>query len=312
MSGMVVRRTAPEAFTASVKAPTTIQVEVTPSVLSLAEGESADVEISLASGDTTLDAWQFGSLTWTSSSATVRSPLAIRAVPFAAPALISGSGAAGSTVAELRAGYTGSYEPVLSGLEATGQTQSDEIRAQLTNSVADDPGRDYQFVQPTAGTPPDNVRRIPIVVPAGTRYLRVALFNQNSSPGADLDLYLYYCPGFRTCTAEANPSVEFASSNEVINLLPADGESFVSPGDYYVDVHGYDAPAGAATFQLFVWTVGANRGNATLGAPSSVAAGASARSGAGAAGAPHTSRSGRGARPRAIGLDRVVADQVIP
>jgi hypothetical protein len=182
------------------------------------------------------------------TNATVRSPLAIRALPFAAPAAVSASG-------------------------ATGQSQSDDIRAQLTNSVADDPVNLYTFVQPTAGTPPNNVRRIPLIVPESTRYLRVALFNQNSSPGADLDLYLYSCPGFGKCTEEVPPSVEVASSDEVINLIPAEGATFITPGEYYVDVHGFNAPAGTATFQLFVWTVGANRGNATVIAPSSVTAG---------------------------------------
>ena len=39
-----------------------------------------------------------------------------------------------------------------------------------------------------------------------------------------------------------------------------------------MDVHGYDVPTGAATFQLFVWTVGPDRGNASVTAPSSVTA----------------------------------------
>ena len=100
---------------------------------------------------------------------------------------------------------------MLSGLESSGQSQSESIRSQLTNSVADDPDDNYLFVQPTAGTPPDNVRRIPIVVPADTRYLRVALTNQNSSPGADLDLYLYYCPDFGECTQTTDPERQLTS-----------------------------------------------------------------------------------------------------
>ena len=38
-------------------------------------------------------------------------------------------------------------------------------------------------------------------------------------------------------------------------------------------MHGYEVPAGSADFQLFVWTVGADRGNASLVAPASVTAG---------------------------------------
>ncbi len=259
-------------FTASVAPPTTIDVEVTPSVLSLATGESADVEIRLTTNGTDFDTWQFGTLTWSSSDATVRTPLAIRALSFAAPPLVRGSGAAGSTDVALRVGYSGRYQPVLSGLESSGQSQSETIRSQLTNSVTDDPDDDYVLVQPTAGTPPAGVRRIPIIVPAGTRYLRVALTNQNSSPGADLDLYLWYCPGFGECTGITTPSVN-DESDEMINLIPQVGQEFIDTGAYYVDVHGYDVPTGIATFRLFVWTVGANRGNATVDAPSSVTAG---------------------------------------
>ena len=32
------------------------------------------------------------------------------------------------------------------------------------------------------------------------------------------------------------------SPNEVINLMPDEGEAFVTPGEYYVDVHGYNVP----------------------------------------------------------------------
>ncbi len=259
-------------FTASIAPPTTIDVEVTPSLLSLASGESADVEIRLTTNGTDFDTWQFGTLTWSSSDATVRTPLAIRALPFAAPPLVLGSGAAGSTDVALLVGYSGRYKAELRGLESSGQSQSGTIQSQLTNSVTDDPDDNYLFVQPTAGTPPANVRRIPIVVPANTRYLRVALTNQNSSPGADLDLYLYSCPGFGECTQTTTASVN-DESNEVINLIPEVGATEVTPGAYYVDVHGYDVPTGTAAFRLFVWTVGANRGNTSLVAPSRVTAG---------------------------------------
>lgn len=277
VSSQVVRRRltnvgAPGQYTASIAAPTTIDVEVTPAVLTLGTGESADVQIRFSTDDTTLDAWQFGALTWTGADTAVRSPLAIRALPFAAPALVRGDGTAGSIDVPVRVGYSGSFEAVTGGLEASGQSQPDEFQAQLTGSVLDDPDDMYEFVQPTAGTPDGSVRRIPITVPAATRYLRVALFNQNSSPGADLDLYLYSCPDFGTCTEDAEASVG-EESNEVINVIPAEGAAFITPGKYYVDVHGYDAPAGAASFRLFVWTVGTDRGNTGVIAPSSVTAG---------------------------------------
>lgn len=279
VSGQVIRRRLTNVgdagqWSASVNAPTTINVEVSPPVLSLEPGDSADVELRVTAAETTLDAWQFGDVTWVNGSTTVRSPLAVRAVALEAPALVSGSGSSGSLEVPVLVGYTGSYSATLSGIEAAGASQPSELQAGLSGAtVTDDPLDNYSFVQPGAGTLPLSVRRIPIVVPPGTRYLRVALFNQFTDGAHDLDLYLYYCPGFGECTEEAVPSGNLGS-DETINLVPADGEEFVAPGEYYVDVHGFNtAGGGTATFDLFVWTVGADRGNGTLTAPGAVSAG---------------------------------------
>ncbi|MDQ1303319.1 MAG: hypothetical protein QG595_1302, partial [Pseudomonadota bacterium] len=263
-------------FVAGVEMPTTIGAEISPSLLSLDAGESADFEIRLSTQDTTFDAWQFGALTWTSGATVVRSPLAIRAQRFAAPIFATGSGTEGSLDVALRSGYTGTYRATLSGLEAANQSQPDELRAALTDaSVAEDFGDSYSFIQPGTGSLPASVRRIPIIVPEGTRYLRVALFNEERNGEADLDLYLYACPGFGECTEEGVPS-QNADSDEVINLIPAEGQSFVTAGEYYVDVHGFDTDGGSATFNLLVWTVGADRANATLSAPASLVTGGQA------------------------------------
>jgi subtilisin family serine protease len=263
-------------FVASVEMPTTIGAEISPALLSLDAGESADFEIRLSTQDTTFDAWQFGALTWTSGATIARSPLAIRAQRFAATIFATGTGAEGSLDVALRSGYTGTYRATLSGLEAANQSQPDELRAALTDaSVAEDFGDSYSFIQPGTGSLPASVRRIPIIVPEGTRYLRVALFNEARNGAADLDLYLYACPGFGECTEEGVPS-QNADSDEAINLIPAEGQSFVTAGEYYVDVHGFDTDGGSATFNLLVWTVGADRANATLSAPASLVAGGQA------------------------------------
>lgn len=260
-------------FVASVEMPTTINAEVSPSLLSLGAGESADFEIRLSTQYTTFDAWQFGALTWSSGATSVRSPLAIKALRFAAPIVVTGSGAEGSLDVILKSGYTGTYRATLSGLEAANEGQPENLRAALTDAtVAEDPTDSYSFVQPGSGSLPASVRRLPIIVPDGTRYLRVALFNEARNGNADLDLYLYACPGFGECIEEATPS-QNADSEEVINLIPAEGQSFVTPGEYYVDVHGFDTDGGSATFNLLVWTVGADRANATLTAPGSLGTG---------------------------------------
>ena len=263
-------------FVASVDMPTTINAEISPALLSLGTGESAEFEIRLSTQYTTFDAWQFGALTWTAGATTVRSPLAIKALRFGAPVFVAGSGVEGSLDVVLRSGYTGSYRATLSGLEAANQSQPEELRAALTDAtVAEDLTDSYSFIQPGSGSLPASVRRIPIIVPAGTRYLRVALFNEARNGNADLDLYLYACPDFGECIEEADPS-QNDDSEEAINLIPAEGQSYVTPGEYYVDVHGFDTDGGSATFNLLVWTVGADRANATLTAPGSLSSGSPA------------------------------------
>jgi hypothetical protein len=216
-------------FVARVEMPTTIDAEIVPPLLSLDAGESADFEIRLSAHATTFDAWQFGALTWTSGATAVRSPLAIRALRFAAPVFVTGSGAEGSLDVALRSGYTGPYRATLSGLEAANQSQPDELRAALSDAtVAEDFNDSYSFIQPGSGSLPASVRRIRIIVPEGTRYLRVALNNEARNGDADLDLYLYACPGFGECTDEATPS-QNDDSDEAINLIPAEGQNYVSP-----------------------------------------------------------------------------------
>jgi subtilisin family serine protease len=262
----------PDTFVASVDTPNGIELAVEPATLTLGTGSTADLEVQISVNGAVFDAWQFGAVRFTGSTTTARMPLALRALGLDAPVLATGSGTTGSLTFETRIGYAGSFNAVLNGFEASGATQPAEIQALLeANTVQDDPDDLYEFVQPGGGALPPDVRRIPILVPAGTRYLRVALDSSTTSAGADLDLYLYSCPDFDTCIESAEPSVE-SDSTEVINLVPAPGETFLTAGAYYVDVHGYDVP-GTAVFDLGVWTVGAVRGNGTVSAPGSVTAG---------------------------------------
>jgi hypothetical protein len=188
-----------------------------------------------------------------------RSPIALRAQPLAAPAAVGGTGVGGSLDFDVRFDFAGSYTASISGLEA----------AQITTGIVRDNGGMYEFRQPGQSLP-SSVRRIPLTVPAGTRLLRVAMFGADVVPdGAELDLYLYSCPGFSSCDPEALLSTN-PDSNETVDLLDP------PPGDYYVDVHGFDTQGADATFAVSVWTLGGDFGNALLGAPSTVSPGQTA------------------------------------
>ena len=87
-----------------------------PSALSLGAGETGTYEISFTNSSADLYEWQFGSLSWADATHTVRSPLAVRPVPFIAPPAAIASGTSGNLQFDVQFGYTGTYEAIVQGL----------------------------------------------------------------------------------------------------------------------------------------------------------------------------------------------------
>ena len=228
-------------YTARIDAPPGINIEVTPSVLSLGPDETATFDVTLSQSSAELYEWEFGSLSWTDATHTVRSPIAVRPVPFLAPFEALGEGRSGSLNFEVQFGYTGTYETVVEGLAAP------FILADIT--ILNDPLNGYTFELDTASLPPSVWRSVnPLIVAENDTFLRVALFNDNTDGDDDLDLYVYHCPGLRFCNL-VGLSGEDDSDELVDILLPL-------PGEYIVDVHGFETDGPDATFDLFIWTVG--------------------------------------------------------
>jgi len=84
-----------ETYVAEIAAPTGIDVQVTPSTLSLSPGQSASFTVTTTYLSGALDLWRFGSLTWTGSDHSVRSPIAVRPTSISAPAEVSSFGGTG-------------------------------------------------------------------------------------------------------------------------------------------------------------------------------------------------------------------------
>jgi outer membrane protein assembly factor BamB len=92
-----------------------------------------------------------------------------------------------------------------------------------------------------------------VTVPAGTRLLRVGLFDDETDGQDDLDLYLRR-PDGSFVPASAGPTTA-----EHIDL------SDPIPGTYTVYVHGYATDGPDANYTLFAWTLGeAAEGNLTV------------------------------------------------
>ncbi|TDJ44828.1 MAG: hypothetical protein E2O52_07555, partial [Gammaproteobacteria bacterium] len=224
-----------------INAPPGIDIEVTPSVLSLGPDETGTYDVRLSRSGAELFEWQFGSLSWVDTTHTVRSPIAVRPVPFLAPFEAIGSGRSGALNFDVQFGYTGTYETVLEGLAAPFRL------AGIT--VLDDPLNGYTFEFDAANLPPSVWRSLnPLIVAEDDTFLRVALFNDHTDGDDDLDLYVYYCPGLVFCSL-VGLSGETDSDEQVDVLFPL-------PGEYLIDVHGFETDGPAATFDLFIWTLG--------------------------------------------------------
>jgi hypothetical protein len=190
-----------------------ITAEVTPDVLTLAEGEKATFTVQFTNSGAALDAFATGSLTWTSDAAAVRSPVAIRSVTAIAPAAVEATsqGGTGSVIIPVTSGSPEPIDVSVKGLARAISTQITLVPGPSTGIK--DGSNDVQIVS----------------VPAGSS---LAKFSVNSSnPAADFDLYVISPAGvlYAGATPAANESVSIpdpvAGDWKVVTNL------FASPGN---------------------------------------------------------------------------------
>jgi subtilisin family serine protease len=234
-------------YDVSVDAPLGIDVTVSPSSLTLAEGETAKYQVTFTTlPSATIGAWTFGSLTWSDGTRDVYSPIAVRPFAFSAPDELAGDGSEAIEF-EVDFGYTGTYAASAHGLVA-----ADEI----AGNVPDDPGNSFAPFGP--GTTLHMVS-----VPAGAVYARFSLFDAYTDGADDLDLYVYY-PWGGFAGGSGSPT-----SAEQVDV------AFPPAGDYYVFVHGWQTDGADANYTLFNWSPTGDEGNMTITAPTTATLGGS-------------------------------------
>jgi hypothetical protein len=229
-------------YNVSVDAPPGIDVMVSPSVLTLVEGESASYEVTFtATPAAVLGSYAFGNLTWSDGTRNVRSALVVRPFQIAAPTEVGGAGATGSLSFDVDFGYSGDYIAAPHGLEAAGLTDG---------NVVDDPANDINTALATGV----GVTFEFISVPAGTAYTRFSLFDDYTDGNDDLDLYIFGpdSAGFPFVGSSGSPT-----SAEEVNLV------FPAPGTYIAVVHGWQTDGPDANYTLFDWSVPGTPGTGT-------------------------------------------------
>ena len=214
---------------------------VSPSTLTFAAGESKSFTVAFNRTTAPLDAFTTGSLTWTSGSTTVRSPIAVKPVTIVAPASANGTGTYGSVDITVTPGGDGDIPLTTTGLTA-GILQPDPTPGGAPgHSGSSAEGSTFNYT---------------VDVPKGSQYARFDLDTTDNT--ADLDLVVYQLDAAGTPIAAFQSAT--GSADERVNLLAPDA------GSYLVEVTVYAAPV-ATTFDLRTYAVAKKGATLTLTPP---------------------------------------------
>jgi hypothetical protein len=277
-------------------------VAVSPATLTLAPGASASFNVTLTAAGAAANVWNYGSLTWSDGSHTVKSPLTAKLATLAAPASLYSEAVTGNLLFSIGSGYTGALATMKGGLKpATRSAQSVGLDASADGGVA-----------ACAAGGSAGVRMHSVTVPAGALAARFALYDADTSgyqAGShdDLDLLVLNSAGSVVGTSGG------VSANEMVTLnLPA-------AGTYKVCVIGYAPNGGSADYTLSSWVVGNNEiaGNFKLTAPAIVYTGGTASASASWSGLGNAKHLGAvvysvGGTPTAITLLEVDTSEPLP
>ncbi|MGW1274101.1 S8 family serine peptidase, partial [Streptomyces sp. NPDC002491] len=216
-------------YRATLQTPPGYRAEVAPKRLTLLPGGSATYRITFTRTDAAYGVFSYGSLTWSDAHShhRVASPIALRAARVAAPVGIALTGER-STQLTVRADWTG---------ELTARAElyaSEKITGTLT-------GEDQDF--PSDPRPGDAAAMIPVHVPQGAPFTRVAADPADHVPGTSVFLYAFDENGVLI------PSEPQIGSGDYVDL---------PPGDYEVYVVQYDMPkdTDSQQYTLRLWRVG--------------------------------------------------------
>ncbi|MER7402010.1 S8 family serine peptidase [Streptomyces sp. NPDC000070] len=216
-------------YKATLRTPPGFKATVSPERLTVKPGGSATYKVTFTRTSATLDAWSFGSLTWSDAHShhRVTSPVALRPLRLGAPEeLTLGADGTRSAALTVRAGWNGDLTATTTGLYA-GEKTTGTLRGVYKDGVDEAP--------PAS----DAIAKVRVHVPQDTEVTRVATTSADHLPGTDLDMYAFGTDG-RLVEMSAK-----AESDEHVDL---------PPGDYDVYIVQYSLPEGATSQQFTFWT----------------------------------------------------------
>lgn len=234
-SQYVLHATAPAGFT----------IRFSPKVLVVAPNGTATYSVTLTRTTATFGEFTFGGLTMRDQRGHyLRSAIAARAVPLAAPVEADVTGSSGTSALSLKSGYAGSLTATASGLVAADVS--------TTALVTDTAG--FSIGAPAAGP---GTEEIDFTIPAGTKLARAQTFAGDYPDGTDVDLYVYSKDsGGHLTLAGISAS---GSATEVVDLTaPGDYVAFV---DLFANPNGTTSPLDVSGYTFLV--PAGNAGNFT-------------------------------------------------
>lgn len=198
-------------FTSAVSIPG-IDAVVSPSTLTFASpGDTASFTVTFSRTTAPLDQFATGSLTWTSGSTLVRSPVAVQPVTIVAPAEASGTGLTGSVDVTVTPGGDGVIPLSTTGL-TPGTLQRDPTDTVKGHSGAGETGASFQYT---------------VKVAKGTVLARFDLNSVDDT--ADLDLTVYELDykgtpvaGWQSASGSADERVDLYSPDAAMYLVFVD------------------------------------------------------------------------------------------
>lgn len=213
-----------------------------PSPVAIAAGGTATWDVTFTRGAAPVDQWVQGAIVWAGGGKSVRMPVVLKPVQLDFPTVVIAPVATTSGLVEwnVKAGYTGDLSADGFGLAAD---------AVLTGqAVAQDPDQDIETDTFSSG-----VTSYDFTLGAAARYFAGGTREATTSPGSDLDVFLF---------KELADGAAGYSLDDLV-AVSADGDSeeiveLVNPagGNYRLVIHGWLTSGGSGSaFDLHRWTV---------------------------------------------------------
>lgn len=229
-------------YTASASVPG-YSVNVSPSSLTLAPGQTATFTATVTRTNAPINTWAFGSLKWTNGDTVVSIPVSAKGTSLSAAAALYSENQKGNIMYTIGTGFAGKMTSQVAGLKAA-TVDSLTIGEAAAGSIDTSALLANACLSGAKGTLLRN-----LVAPANTLVLKAATYNEETSghsvPGGD-DIDMVLISPSNTVVAT---SLRAGSDEEVQLIAPA-------AGTYRVCLGGYALASGTQSdFNLSTWAV---------------------------------------------------------